>query len=60
MSGLDPFGLLERLVPAQRLHMLIRAAALAVVLGFLVLRVRQYHAFLFKPLYGNQVRENIS
>ena len=50
MSRFDPFGLLERLVPAQRLHMTIRVAALMAVLGFLVLRVRQYHDFLFKPL----------
>jgi protein-S-isoprenylcysteine O-methyltransferase Ste14 len=51
MNSFDPFGLLERLVPAQRLHMLIRVAALAVISGFLVLRVRQYHDFLFKPLW---------
>lgn len=51
MNTFDPFGRLERLVPAQRLHMLIRVAALTVVIGFLVLRVRQYHDFLFKPLW---------
>jgi len=51
MNRFDPFGLFERLVPAQRLHMIIRIAALMVVFGFLVLRVRQYHDFLFKPLW---------
>lgn len=48
----DPFGLLEQVVPAKRLHWIIRAAALAVVLGFLVVRVRQYHDFSFKPLWA--------
>lgn len=48
----DPFGQLERVVSAKRLHWIIRAAALAVVLGFLVMRIRQYHGFLFKPLWA--------
>src|SRR4030067_1551547 len=46
----EPFGLLEQVVPAKRLHWFICAAALAVVLAFLVVRVRQYHDFSFKPL----------
>ena len=48
----DPFGLLEQVVPAKRLHWSIRAAALAVVLGFLVVRIRQYDDFSFKPLWA--------
>src|SRR4030067_708703 len=51
-NRLYPFGLLEQVVPAKRLHWIIRAAALAVVLGFLVVRVRQYDDFLFKPLWA--------
>jgi protein-S-isoprenylcysteine O-methyltransferase Ste14 len=51
MNTFDPFGRLERFVPAQRLHRAIRAGAFAVVLGFLVLRISQYSDFSFKPLW---------
>lgn len=51
MNRFDPFSLFERIMPVQRLHTIIRVAALMVVLGFLVLRVQQYHNFLFKPLW---------
>jgi protein-S-isoprenylcysteine O-methyltransferase Ste14 len=51
MNNFDPFGLLERLVPAQRLHRTIRACAIVVLIVFLVMRVKQYDDFSFKPLW---------
>jgi protein-S-isoprenylcysteine O-methyltransferase Ste14 len=51
MNTFDPFARLEQIIPAQRLHWIIRAGAVAVVLGFLVVRIRQYDDFAFKPLW---------
>jgi protein-S-isoprenylcysteine O-methyltransferase Ste14 len=51
MNNFDPFGLLERLVPAQRLHRTIRACVALVLIVFLVMRVKQYDDFSFKPLW---------
>lgn len=52
MNRFDPFGRLERVLPAKWLHRIIRAGMLALVLGFLVMRIRQYDAFFFKPLWA--------
>ncbi len=52
MNQFDPFGQFERIVPAQWLHRIIRAGMLLVVLFFLVMRIRQYDTFLFKPLWA--------
>lgn len=48
----DPFGWAARRVPERWLHRAIRAAWVAVLAGFLALRVRQYGAFLLKPLWA--------
>jgi protein-S-isoprenylcysteine O-methyltransferase Ste14 len=52
MNRFDPFGQLERIVPAKWLHRVIRTGMLLVVLGFLVMRIRQYDGFYFKPLWA--------
>lgn len=51
MNSFDPFGWMEQLVPAQWLHRIIRAAMVGVMLCFLIVRIGQYHAFFFKPLW---------
>lgn len=51
MKTFDPFGWFERVVPARWLHWIIRAAALVIVLGFLVMRLGQYQDYFFKPLW---------
>ncbi len=38
-------------MPAQRLHQIIRAGALVASLAFLVVRIRSYHDYAFKPLW---------
>ncbi len=48
----DPFGWLTRWIPEGILHGCVRAAAVAVLAGFLVLRVGQYHQFALKPLWA--------
>jgi protein-S-isoprenylcysteine O-methyltransferase Ste14 len=51
MNMFDPFAWLEQVIPAHLLHRLIRAGAMAVVLVFLVVRIRQYDDYAFKPLW---------
>jgi len=51
MNTFDPFCWMERFVPAQWLHCIIRAAMVVVMLCFLVARIVQYHNFFFKPLW---------
>jgi len=51
MNAFDPFAWLEQIMPAQWLHRFIRAGAMAVVLGFLVVRIRHYDNYAFKPLW---------
>lgn len=48
----DPFGWAARWVPERWLHRAIRAAWVAVLVGFLALRVRQYGSFHLKPLWA--------
>jgi len=52
MNRFDPFGRLEKVVPAQWLHRIIRAGLLTIVLIFLIKRIRQYDEFFFKPLWA--------
>jgi protein-S-isoprenylcysteine O-methyltransferase Ste14 len=52
VNRFDPFSWFERVVPAQWLHRAIRAAALVGVLGFFVMRIKQYQDFAFKPLWA--------
>jgi protein-S-isoprenylcysteine O-methyltransferase Ste14 len=52
MNRFDPFGWLEQVVSVKWLHRTIRAGMLLVVLIFLVMRIREYDAFLFKPLWA--------
>jgi len=51
MNNFDPFARFEQIIPAQWMHRLIRAGAMAVVLGFLVLRIRHFDNYTFKPLW---------
>ncbi len=51
MNTFDPFAWLEQIVPAQWLHRFIRAGAMAIMLWFMVARIRHYDAFAFKPLW---------
>jgi protein-S-isoprenylcysteine O-methyltransferase Ste14 len=51
MSGFDPFGWLQKFVPAQYLHILIRLGMIVTFVGFLVHRIGQYGDFLVKPLW---------
>jgi len=52
MNRFDPFGRLELVVPVKWLHRIIHAGMLVVVPIFLVMRIRQYDEFLFKPLWA--------
>lgn len=47
----DPFGWSERLLSPRQLHLLIRAAAVAVLAVFLVHRLGQFRVYFFKPLW---------
>jgi protein-S-isoprenylcysteine O-methyltransferase Ste14 len=47
----DPFGLLERVVPAPWAQRLVRAAAIGLLIVFLVHRLASYGTYLFKPLW---------
>lgn len=51
MRTFDPFAWLEQIISAPWVHRIIRAGALAVVLVFLVVRIRHYHDYAFKPLW---------
>jgi protein-S-isoprenylcysteine O-methyltransferase Ste14 len=51
MRTFDPFNWFEHMIPARWLHWIIRAVALTAVLGFLVMRLGQYHDYFFKPLW---------
>lgn len=51
ISEFDPFGWLQKFIPAGHLHKMIRLGVIA-ALGVLVLhRIGQYGAFLLKPLW---------
>jgi protein-S-isoprenylcysteine O-methyltransferase Ste14 len=52
MIRFDPIGWFEHIVPLPWLHRIIRMAALAVILGFLVVRIGQYHNYFWKPLWA--------
>jgi protein-S-isoprenylcysteine O-methyltransferase Ste14 len=52
MNKFDPFGWLEQVVPVKWLYRIIRTGVLLVILIFLVMRIRQYDQFLFKPLWA--------
>jgi protein-S-isoprenylcysteine O-methyltransferase Ste14 len=52
MNKFDPFGWLGQVVPVKWLHRIIRTGVLLVILIFLVMRIRQYDQFLFKPLWA--------
>jgi protein-S-isoprenylcysteine O-methyltransferase Ste14 len=52
MIKFDPIGLLQHIVPLQWLHRIIRVAALAVILYFIVVRISQYPHFFWKPLWA--------
>jgi protein-S-isoprenylcysteine O-methyltransferase Ste14 len=51
MKKFDPLGWIENIVPMPWLHRIIRATMVAIVLVFLVLRIRQYHNFFWKTLW---------
>jgi protein-S-isoprenylcysteine O-methyltransferase Ste14 len=52
MIKFDPIGWFEPIVPLPWLHRIIRLAALAIVSGFLVVRIGQYHYYFWKPLWA--------
>ncbi|HEY6839047.1 MAG TPA: methyltransferase [Geobacteraceae bacterium] len=47
----DPLGWLTPFVAEERLHRLIRLAMALVLVGFLVLRISEYHRYALKPLW---------
>jgi protein-S-isoprenylcysteine O-methyltransferase Ste14 len=51
INAFDPFGWMERFASARWLYRIINACMLLVVLGFLIVRFRQYDDFAFKPLW---------
>jgi protein-S-isoprenylcysteine O-methyltransferase Ste14 len=51
ISGFDPFGWLQKFIPARYLHKLIHIAVIAVLCVFLIHRIGQYRDFLLKPLW---------
>lgn len=52
MTKFDPFGWFERIIPTLWLHRIIRIFGVIIVSFFLVLRVRQYQNYFFKPLWA--------
>ena len=48
----DPFGVAERWIPGPVLHRLIRLGTIAILIAFLIHRIREYGHYLVKPLWG--------
>ena len=51
MKEFDPFGWLEKYVPARIIHLVIRIGIIAVLIVFLSQRVSSYNLYLVKPLW---------
>jgi Putative protein-S-isoprenylcysteine methyltransferase len=47
----DPFGWLEKYLPARSIHLLIRTSIIAVLIVFLIHRISLYNLYIFKPLW---------
>lgn len=52
MITFDPLGWFERIVPLHWLHRIVRFAALAIILYFIVSRIGQYRYYFWKPLWA--------
>lgn len=52
MREFDPFGWLEKYIPAHTLHLVIRAGVSLILLAFLVHRISAYDRYWFKPLWA--------
>ena len=51
MEEFDPFGWLEKYLPARIIHLLIRISIIAVLIVFLIHRISSYDLYIFKPLW---------
>lgn len=51
MKEFDPFGWLEKYVPARIIHLVIRIGIIAVLIVFLSQRVSSYNLYMVKPLW---------
>lgn len=51
MEEFDPFGWLEKYLPARIIHRLIRISIIAVLIVFLSKRLSSYNLYLVKPLW---------
>ena len=51
MEKFDPFGLMEKLLPARIIHLAIRIIMCAILTGLLIRQILLYHLFIFKPLW---------
>lgn len=51
MKDFDPFGWLEKYVPARIIHLAIRIGIIAVLIVFLSQRVSSYNLYMVKPLW---------
>ena len=52
MNELDPVKWLNRYLPLQWIHRIIRTGLLVVFFAFLVKRITEYQLYLFKPLWA--------
>jgi hypothetical protein len=46
----NPFGWLEKYLPARIIHLLIRISIIAVLIVFLIQRISSYDLYMVKPL----------
>ena len=51
MEEFDPFGWLEKYLPAGSIHLLIRISLIAILIVFLIHRISSYNLYIFKPLW---------
>jgi protein-S-isoprenylcysteine O-methyltransferase Ste14 len=52
VKDFDPFGWLEKYIPAKSIHMLIRGGIIAVLIVFLIQRISLYNNYVVKPLWA--------
>ena len=51
MEEFNPFGWLEKYLPARIIHLLIRISIIAVLIVFLIQRISSYDLYMVKPLW---------
>jgi protein-S-isoprenylcysteine O-methyltransferase Ste14 len=51
VEEIDPFGWLEKYLPAQIIHLFIRISIIAVLIAFLIHYISSYDLYIFKPLW---------